>query len=110
MLNILLYVANESSAANSFKNVTFEQVLADLYHKACQNNNENKEIPVAKSTTVEPFQFTQEDFMMWSVESSLNLVQPFLDLLFEVCHIVLGLRPQCKHIEYDIGMLVWAVF
>lgn len=41
--------------------------------------------------------------MMWSVQSQLNLVQPFLDLLFEVCHIVLGLRPQCKHLEYNIG-------
>ncbi len=39
---------------------------------------------------------------MWSVQCSLNLVQPFLDLLFEVCHIVLGLRPQCTHLEYDI--------
>lgn len=53
-------------------------------------------------TDVIPFSFTQEDFLMWSVQSSLNLVQPFLDLLFEVCHIVLGLRPQCTHLEYDI--------
>lgn len=43
--------------------------------------------------------------MMWSVESTLNLIQPFLDLYFEVCHIVFGLRPQCKHLEFEIGML-----
>lgn len=41
--------------------------------------------------------------MMWSVESSLKIVQPFLDLIFEVCHIVFGLWPQCRHMEYDIG-------
>ncbi|PZC82634.1 hypothetical protein B5X24_HaOG210078 [Helicoverpa armigera] len=46
---------------------------------------------------------TLEDFLIWSVESAEALVSPFLDLLFEVCHVVLGLRPQCKHQERDIG-------
>lgn len=49
---------------------------------------------------------TLEDFLIWSVESAETLVTPFLDLLFEVCHIVLGLRPQCKHQERDI-VLGW---
>ncbi|XP_028157616.1 ubiquitin carboxyl-terminal hydrolase 32-like isoform X2 [Ostrinia furnacalis] len=49
---------------------------------------------------------TQEDFLIWSVESADTLVTPFLELLFEVCHIVLGLRPQCKHQERDI-VLGW---
>lgn len=49
---------------------------------------------------------TLEDFLIWSVESAEALVSPFLDLLFEVCHIVLGLRPQCKHQERDI-VLGW---
>ncbi|KAF9417462.1 hypothetical protein HW555_005465 [Spodoptera exigua] len=49
---------------------------------------------------------TLEDFLIWSVESAESLVTPFLDLLFEVCHIVLGLRPQCKHQERDI-VLGW---
>lgn len=46
---------------------------------------------------------TLEDFLIWSVESADTLVTPFLELVFEVCHIVLGLRPQCKHQERDIG-------
>ena len=46
---------------------------------------------------------TAEDFMMWNVESNLKLLQPFLDLIFEVCHIVFGLWPQCRHMEFDIG-------
>lgn len=48
--------------------------------------------------------------MMWSVQNSLNLMQPFLDLLFEVCHIVLGLRPQCRHLEYDIGRIAFNLY
>jgi len=59
--------------------------------------------PTMETVCVEPFNFNQEDFLMWSVESVSNLVQPFLDLLFEVCHIVLGLRPQCRHVEHEIG-------
>ncbi|XP_059047285.1 ubiquitin carboxyl-terminal hydrolase 32 [Achroia grisella] len=47
-----------------------------------------------------------QDFLIWSVESVEALVTPFLELLFEVCHIVLGLRPQCKHQERDI-VLGW---
>lgn len=49
---------------------------------------------------------TQEDFLIWSVETAEALVTPFLDLIFEVCHIVLGLRPQCKHQERDIGKIL----
>ncbi|XP_026740853.1 ubiquitin carboxyl-terminal hydrolase 32-like isoform X3 [Trichoplusia ni] len=47
-----------------------------------------------------------EDFLIWSVESAEALFTPFLDLVFEVCHIVLGLRPHCKHQERDI-VLGW---
>ncbi|XP_052751885.1 ubiquitin carboxyl-terminal hydrolase 32 [Galleria mellonella] len=47
-----------------------------------------------------------QDFLIWSVESVEALVSPFLELLFEVCHIVLGLRPQCRHQERDI-VLGW---
>lgn len=41
--------------------------------------------------------------MMWNVESRLKLLQPFLDLLFQICHIVFGLWPECRHMEYNIG-------
>jgi hypothetical protein len=62
----------------------------------------------AETTTLgnEPV-LTQEDFLLvCSAESSdvlAALVAPFLELLVEVCHIVLGLRPQCTHQERDIG-------
>lgn len=46
---------------------------------------------------------TQEDFLVWSVENN-SLVAPLLELLFQVCHVSLGLRPHCRHNEYEIGM------
>lgn len=93
MINILLLVSRESSSS-TIKQYTFDQV-----HKDLQDRISNTKL---KSTTDE-FTFSQEDFMMWSVQTSLNLLQPFMDLLFEVCHIVLGLRPQCRHLESNIG-------
>ncbi|XP_068623837.1 ubiquitin carboxyl-terminal hydrolase 32 [Battus philenor] len=49
---------------------------------------------------------TAEDFLIWSVESAERLVTPLLELVFDVCHVVLGLRPQCRHHERDI-VLRW---
>ncbi|XP_021208198.2 ubiquitin carboxyl-terminal hydrolase 32 isoform X2 [Bombyx mori] len=49
---------------------------------------------------------TLEDFLIWSVESAHGVVTPFLDLVYQVCHIVLGLRPHCRHSERDI-VLGW---
>lgn len=46
---------------------------------------------------------TQEDFLMWSVDNNI-LVAPLLELLFQVCHVSLGLKPHCRHHEYEIGM------
>ncbi|XP_075983851.1 ubiquitin specific protease 32 isoform X2 [Anticarsia gemmatalis] len=77
--------------------------------------DKDKEIVVMKEVTPDSenegliandMALTLEDFLIWSVESAEALVTPFLDLVFEVCHIVLGLRPQCKHQERDI-VLGW---
>ncbi|GBP60099.1 Ubiquitin carboxyl-terminal hydrolase 32 [Eumeta japonica] len=61
---------------------------------------------VAYEIITEDMALTQEDFLIWSVEAAEALVTPFLDLVFEICHIVLGLRPQCRHQERDI-VLGW---
>lgn len=45
---------------------------------------------------------TQEDFLVWSVQNN-SLIAPLLELLFQVCHVSLGLRPHCRHEEYEIG-------
>lgn len=100
MIDILIFVARESSNSNQFKQITDRQAMADLYVRI----NKTSQLPAVNSSDIiELFSVTQEEFMMWTVQSTLNLVQPFLDLLFEVCHIVLGLRPQCRHLEHDIG-------
>lgn len=46
---------------------------------------------------------SQENFLIWHVNKGNSLIAPFLQLIFQVCHIVLGLRPQCKHQEQEIG-------
>ncbi|XP_061382130.1 ubiquitin carboxyl-terminal hydrolase 32 isoform X2 [Danaus plexippus] len=47
-----------------------------------------------------------EEFLIWSVESAGALVTPCRELLLELCHVVLGLRPECRHRERDI-VLGW---
>lgn len=42
---------------------------------------------------------------MWAVEDN-SLVAPVLELLFQVCHVSLGLKPHCRHNEYEIGCLL----
>ncbi|CRK98075.1 CLUMA_CG011444, isoform A [Clunio marinus] len=90
MITIMLIVAKECCMTNSYKNVTFDQIIDDL-RKFLKLTNSDAE-----------FSITQEDFLMWCVQSALNISQPFIDLVFEVCHIVFGLRPQCKHLEFKI--------
>lgn len=105
MVNILIFVARECNNSSFFATATAPGVLQDLrdrLNKATVVSGNSISALDLPSGPAE-FSLTQEDFMMWSVQSTMNLVQPFLDLLFEVCHVVLGLRPQCRHLEYDIG-------
>lgn len=104
MINILLFVAKESSASTAVRCLSYDQVYNELQDRAFGGDGAASKIK--SRAAKDSFTFTQEDFMMWSVQSQLNLLQPFLDLLFEVCHVVLGLRPQCRHMEYNIGMHV----
>ncbi|XP_055640764.1 ubiquitin carboxyl-terminal hydrolase 32 isoform X2 [Toxorhynchites rutilus septentrionalis] len=103
MVDILLFVAKETNAI-CYKNITSKQVMEELYRRATDVSKEYVECDNSRQVPdpIPEFRFTHEDFLIWSIESTTNLVQPFLDLLFEVCHIVLGLRPQCKHLEGDI--------
>lgn len=52
---------------------------------------------------------SQEDFLVWSVQNN-SLIAPLLELLFQVCHVSLGLRPHCRHEEYEIGKKVYGVY
>lgn len=52
---------------------------------------------------------SQEDFLIWGVDDNV-LVSPLLELLFEVCHVSLGLKPHCRHHEYEIGNPTFTCF
>lgn len=108
MINILLFVAKESSNSTQMKNMTYVQVFEELRERANANKMLTKvtDAVVVNNADAKDFTFSLEDFMMWSVQSQSNLLQPFMDLLFDVCHVVLGLRPQCRHLEHNIGNLM----
>lgn len=97
MITLMLAIAKDCSTTKAFKSLTYEQIMSDLQDFImknkmwCNNKESSKELLLS-----------QEDFLMWCVQSKVNITQPFLDLLFEVCHIVFGLRPQCKHLEFHI--------
>lgn len=105
MINILLFVAKESSNSTQMKSLSYVQLFDELRERANANKMPTKvtEAVVVDSIDAKDFTFSLEDFMMWSVQSQSNLLQPFMDLLFDVCHVVLGLRPQCRHLEHNIG-------
>ncbi|XP_046807837.1 ubiquitin carboxyl-terminal hydrolase 32 isoform X1 [Lucilia cuprina] len=101
MINVLLFVAKENRNANMYKDITKQEALKDIVNFTTLKSVDNQYMD---SLTLENLNVNlrAEDFMMWNVKSSLKLLQPFLDLIFEVCHIVFGLWPQCRHMEYDI--------
>lgn len=88
MIETLMSVAKEIGNG-AFKHLNQDQVLRELHVRRVRRVSGDGDAS-ADATPVQDvpeFKLTQEDFLMWSVESALNLVQPFLDLLFEVCHI-----------------------
>ncbi|GAA6065942.1 ubiquitin carboxyl-terminal hydrolase 32 isoform X1 [Tachysurus ichikawai] len=55
---------------------------------------------VSVSPSTQQGHLTLEDYQIWSVKSA--LASEFLNLLFQVCHIVLGLRPATPKEEGQI--------
>ncbi|XP_037930663.1 ubiquitin carboxyl-terminal hydrolase 32 isoform X2 [Teleopsis dalmanni] len=102
MINVLIFVAKENRNSNIYKDLKKQDVISDLLSFKTRKSEEVKTKLEPCVSNKDNILLTAEDFMMWSVESNSKLVQPFLDLIFEVCHIVFGLWPQCRHMEYDI--------
>lgn len=78
-----------------FVNVSNEQIKnsRDLYNNTMLNQNDL----ILKT----------EDFLLWCQKD--NLIIEFLDLVFQSCHIVLGLRPSSQQdeliiVRYDIEL------
>ncbi|KAL7731872.1 hypothetical protein ACLKA6_017449 [Drosophila palustris] len=98
MINVLLFVAKENRDTQQYKELTKQHVISDLLEFAQRRSPDG----VPSTLTRDNVSLTAEDFMLWNVQCGLRLMQPLLDLIFELCHIVFGLWPQCKHMEYDI--------
>lgn len=66
-------------------------------------SDENKKILESlQEKLIEHGGLNLEDFLVWSVQNN-SMIAPLLELLFQVCHVSLGLRPHCRHEEYEIG-------
>ncbi|KAB7505762.1 Ubiquitin carboxyl-terminal hydrolase 32 [Armadillidium nasatum] len=62
-----------------------------------------KEILMNHDPSEEGF-VTQEEFLIWTLNDSLTSI--FMDIIFQVCHIILGLKPSSPNEEGDI-VLGW---
>ncbi|XP_026279470.1 ubiquitin carboxyl-terminal hydrolase 32 isoform X3 [Frankliniella occidentalis] len=86
MVDVLLFVRQESRSKDdtSFNDESSnpETIISDIKKYA---SNEG---------------LTLEEYLIWTVDN--NLSSHFLNLLFQVCHVVLGLRPQSRQEEGSI--------
>jgi len=98
MINVLLLVAKENRESQQYKDLTKQLVISDLLEFGQRRSPDG----TPSKLTRDNVSLTAEDFMLWTVQCDLRLMQPLLDLIFELCHIVFGLWPQCKHMENDI--------
>ncbi|XP_018565793.1 ubiquitin carboxyl-terminal hydrolase 32 isoform X2 [Anoplophora glabripennis] len=114
MTQTLLFIANENklSYATQLFHENYTQPKRDVMENArkeSQKSNFETEIMKRHNKALDSLNnrldknggLTQEDFLVWSVEDN-SLVTPLLELLFQVCHVSLGLKPQCRHDEYEI--------
>ncbi|KAG5891616.1 hypothetical protein JTB14_037130 [Gonioctena quinquepunctata] len=115
MMQTLLFIANENKFSYSMHifheapqkpesiidNVTEENLHTKLENEIVKNHHVT--LDGLREKLDSNGGLTQEDFLVWSVEDN-SLVAPLLELLFQVCHVSLGLRPHCRHNEYEIVM------
>lgn len=94
MIDILLYVAKENKHNNQKHDHDDNNQIEEEYKKLLDE---------LKVHLNEDGCLSQEEFLMWSVDDN-PLVAPMLELLFQICHVSLGLKPNCRHHEHKIGM------
>ncbi|XP_068086711.1 ubiquitin carboxyl-terminal hydrolase 32 [Anabrus simplex] len=88
MIDVLLYVRHENKTAEElgidpYGQVDTNAIMADIRKHATSEEG-----------------LTTEEYLMWTVDNPLPM--DFLNLLFQVCHIVLGLRPVTREEEGEI--------
>lgn len=90
MVKMLLFVRDESRSKDESKN-------SDELDEESQISAIISDIRKNYASTEG---LTLEEYLMWTVKN--NLSSHFLNLLFQVCHVVLGLRPQSRQEEGSI--------
>lgn len=122
MIEILVFIAKENKPRNEgkddgqddFKKCRVNQSANREVSRFSEGNNRYldesyvKLLEDLKGRLGKDGTLSQEDFLMWSVEDN-PLVAPLLELLFEVCHVSLGLKPHCRHHEHEIGEFFFCV-
>lgn len=96
MIDILLYIAKENKHNNTTRKLDDDDNNSEL------DEEYKKLLGELKNRLCEDGSLSQEEFLMWSVDDN-PLVAPMLELLFQVCHVSLGLKPHCRHHEHEIG-------
>lgn len=116
MIEVLLFVAKENKlqlnnaismnkVGNNNHDTDYQLQLDDYKPFAKDLDQDYAKLLLSLKDKLNPKgAITQEDFLVWSVDNNI-LVAPLLELLFQVCHVSLGLKPHCRHHEYEIGNL-----
>uniref|UniRef100_A0A1B6CHY2 ubiquitinyl hydrolase 1 n=1 Tax=Clastoptera arizonana TaxID=38151 RepID=A0A1B6CHY2_9HEMI len=90
MVAVLLFVHEENNISTNFSS-----------SDPVKNYNLDEELIMRELTSrASPSGLTIEEYLIWTVENPLSL--NFLSLLFQVCHVVLGLRPASEIEEGEI--------
>lgn len=92
-------ITNENVRRSSINNKSYtSEFISETYLKQLEQLKERLNPNESLS---------QEDFLVWnSLHNGNSLVEPFLELLFQVCHVSLGLKPYCRHHEHEIGKVI----
>lgn len=92
MIDVLLFIAkenkHESQKQDDYEIQEYKKLLGELNGRLTEDGS-----------------LSQEEFLMWSVDDN-PLVAPMLEILFQVCHVSLGLKPHCRHHEHEIGTVL----
>lgn len=104
MVEILLFISKENRSVSNGeqKNGANQRISYD--HGSSIDGSQAKILNELRQKIGENGNLSQEDFLVWCVENNI-IIAPLLELLFQVCHVALGLKPNCRHHEHEIGRL-----
>lgn len=115
MKQTLLFIAsdNKRNTSNIFQSAQkvnlFMENITEVTGKTDLFISNTKTLECLEEKLDESGGLTLEDFLVWSVQCN-SMIAPLLEVLFQVCHVSLGLRPYCRHEENEIGKIEVTLF